>query len=98
MNRDYKDPEYKAWCKKVYRRDKFKCVCCGKKGWLNAHHLNGWNWAVHERFDVNNGVTLCAGLGSCHNLFHDMYGKGNNNIYQFEAFLVMYNKTLDDIL
>lgn len=85
-------PRYKKWCKSVFKRDKYKCVCCGKGGWINAHHLDGWNWAVALRYIVKNGVTLCAGPGSCHNTFHDQYGRGGNTRAQFFQFMKQRKK------
>jgi hypothetical protein len=75
--------EYKAWCKEVYERDEYKCDCCRKSGRINAHHLDGWNWCHTRRFDVDNGVTLCAGMDSCHNDFHKIFGSGNNTRLQY---------------
>ena len=69
---------------KVYRRDEYTCMVCGQVGKaLNAHHLDGWNWAKDKRFEVSNGVTLCE---DCHNEFHRIYGKGNNTAEQFKSF------------
>lgn len=78
------------WSHEVKRLGRFCCDICGKRGELNAHHLNGWNWAVEERYDVVNGVPLCGGKEGCHEKFHEIYGKGNNTKEQFEEFkLVM---------
>lgn len=78
--------EFKIWVKEVYQRDAYTCQCCGKKGGkLNAHHLDGYNWCVEKRTDVDNGITLCE---DCHNDFHDKYGRGNNTKEQFEEYLL----------
>ena len=84
------DTESIQWKKEVFKRDFYICKCCGQKGHnLNAHHLNGWNWAKDQRYDLSNGLTLCE---NCHNLFHKHYGKGNNTKEQYqEFFLLRYN-------
>lgn len=90
--------KYANWRKQVFKRDKYRCVCCKKKGYLNAHHLNGWNWAINQRYIVSNGVTLCGKRNGCHDTFHKQYGKGNNTKYQFEVFISSYGVSLKDIL
>ncbi len=89
--------KYKDCRRKVYKRDNWKCVCCGfSKNGLNMHHLDGWNWAINKRFTLTNLVTLCY---LCHNKFHKIYGRGDNNKEQFAKFLYeFYNKDLDTIL
>lgn len=61
-------PEYKEWRTKVFMRDKFTCVICGKTGGeLEAHHI--YTFADHPdlRLDIKNGVTLCK---TCHKKVH----------------------------
>jgi 5-methylcytosine-specific restriction endonuclease McrA len=65
MRRNYDDPVYKDWRKKIYTRDKFRCQMpdCSSKYRLQAHHIKKWSNAAILRYDVDNGVTLCR---SCH--------------------------------
>ena len=61
MRRDYSDPVYAEWRKRVFSRDKRKCQMpgCGYKKALNAHHIKRWADAPYLRYDVDNGITLC---------------------------------------
>jgi hypothetical protein len=79
-------PEQRKWKRLVYRRDRYKCRCCGsgKSNSLRAHHLDGYNWCVVKRTDVDNGATLCD---TCHKDFHKTYGYGNNTREQFDEWL-----------
>lgn len=78
--------EFKSWVKAVYKRDNYTCQCCGQKhGKLNSHHLDGYNWCIEKRTDVNNGITLCE---SCHVDFHKNFGYGDNTKEQFEEYLL----------
>jgi hypothetical protein len=81
-----KSYEFKQWQIGVFKRDNYICQCCNKKksGELNSHHLDGYNWCIEKRTDINNGVTLC---GDCHIDFHQKYGYGNNTKEQFEEWL-----------
>ena len=65
MRRNYDDPVYKDWRKKVYSRDKFRCQMpgCTSKYRLQAHHIKKLSSAAILRYDVDNGITLCR---SCH--------------------------------
>lgn len=56
-------PEYKGWRNKVFALDGWKCVLCGSKGNLEAHHIVKWGSSVEKRYLVSNGVSLCQ---NCH--------------------------------
>ena len=75
--------EKTEFVKKVMARDNYTCQCCNKP--LNhdgvVHHLNGWDNFKEQRYDVQNGITLCE---TCHKNFHSKYGYGNNTKEQFE--------------
>lgn len=59
--RDYNDPLYKEWRRKVYARDNHCCQWpgCNKKKKLNAHHIRKWSTFPWLRFEITNGITLC---------------------------------------
>lgn len=64
--------EYKEWRHEVFERDDYTCQDCGKRGVkLQAHHIKKWAIYPKERYNVNNGITLCV---KCHKLRH----KGDN--------------------
>lgn len=79
------DHQFKVWSLEVKKRDNFTCQICGARGvYLESHHKNSWDWCYQERYDVDNGVSLCK---SCHHeRFHKLYGYGNNTKFQFEQF------------
>lgn len=59
--------------RKVLERDKYICRKCNKDCKYNsqAHHLNCWNDFPEQRYDVDNGITLCV---DCHKKFHKTFG------------------------
>lgn len=81
---------FKAWRKQVFSRDEYTCQCCLRssselpRSTLVAHHLDGYNWCIEKRTEIENGATLCK---FCHNEFHRIYGRGNNTSEQFKEFL-----------
>jgi hypothetical protein len=83
-NRDTADNIH--WRITVFKKDNFKCIICkDKKGNnLQAHHLNSYTTYPLQRFDVNNGVTLCK---ICHKSFHKSFGYINTNENLFKQYL-----------
>lgn len=70
--------------KQCFERDNYICQICNIRGAeLNAHHMNGFDLFLDERFDLNNLITLCK---TCHDNFHSTYGKGKNTKDQFALF------------
>lgn len=60
--------EYRDWRKTVLERDNYTCTCCNRKGGeLHAHHIEPWALNIYKRYDISNGITLCA---KCHKEIH----------------------------
>lgn len=74
------DYHFVRWARAVKKRDHYMCQICERRGDLNSHHLNAWNTFPDERYDIDNGTTLCV---YCHEDFHAKYGKGGNTAEQF---------------
>ena len=64
--RDFREPRYLAWRKAVLARDRRKCLKCGGRKKLQAHHVRRWADFPTLRYHVGNGVTLCR---ACHDGF-----------------------------
>ncbi len=87
------DPQYRQWRRAVYIRDAYTCQCCGARNkvgnggtvQLHAHHIKNWIDNQEDRFDVDNGITLCS---ECHYAFHSKYGKHNNTQEQLDEFIL----------
>lgn len=56
-----REPKYKNWRNKVFKRDNWKCRLANKdcKGMLQAHHILPWRDFVELRYITKNGITLC---------------------------------------
>lgn len=67
--------DYKIWKYKVFERDENKCVICGSKDRLHAHHIKCYYDYPELRFCVDNGKCLCI---SCHASYHKKI-RGINN-------------------
>lgn len=84
--RRFVNPKYKKYVRSCFERDNYTCQVTGlkSKGDIVVHHLNGYNWDVENRTNVDNGITLNQEI---HKEFHKLYGKGNNTIEQFSEFI-----------
>lgn len=83
--------KYIIWRNKIFKRDKYICQLCGKKGNLNAHHkiplkdivmlytIKSLKQALKNKllWDINWGITVCY---DCH-IDLDFCYKGKNNEY-----------------
>ncbi|MCK4783335.1 MAG: HNH endonuclease [Desulfobacteraceae bacterium] len=58
------------WRKEVIERDGGKCVDCGSKNNLEAHHIISWAEAPELRTDPENGLTQCV---DCHSKKHERF-------------------------
>ena len=65
MKRNYDDPLYAEWRKRIFRRDGRRCQMpsCSSRRRLQAHHIQTWAHAPQLRYDEDNGITLCS---TCH--------------------------------
>lgn len=58
----YEDSRYKAWRKRIFKRDGYSCQfanCKSKGNYLNAHHIK-MKWYFPElMYKARNGITLC---------------------------------------
>lgn len=65
----------KIWRNKIYERDSWTCQICHEIGGnLNAHHIKSWKDYPDDRYDIDNGITLCY---DCHRYVHKL--KPNNH-------------------
>jgi 5-methylcytosine-specific restriction endonuclease McrA len=65
MKRNYDDPAYADWRRKILKRDKKTCKMpgCQSKTRLQVHHIRKWASASALRYELSNGITLCS---TCH--------------------------------
>ena len=64
-------PEYRTWRLAVLKKDGFKCVKCGCTTGLQAHHIYSWKYYLDQRFNIDNGLTVCT---ECHKEIHNRFG------------------------
>ena len=61
MERDYNDPKYREFHKKVIRRDGAICQWpnCGSRKQPRVHHIRTWAKYPSLRYEPGNGIVLC---------------------------------------
>ena len=64
---DRRSSKYKKWKKEILNRDNYQCKKCGKEKDLVVHHIKEFSKYKEDRFDINNGITLCQ---KCHREVH----------------------------
>ena len=63
-----RDSKHAVWSKNVMSRDAGSCQSCGcTEGEMHAHHVKPWKAYPELRYDVANGLTVCA---PCHWAIH----------------------------
>jgi len=70
------------WSKSVKKRDK-KCLRCGARNNLHAHHIKQKHKHPRLAFNTNNGATLCD---NCHRMFHINFGYWGG-VKEFKEFI-----------
>jgi len=70
--------KWKKWREAVFKRDKWTCQKCHKRGIkLEPHHIKPFAYFQKLRFEVSNGQTLCF---VCHQKTKIGYKKSKNNL------------------
>lgn len=82
-NRNLCRIEHNLWKRELLKAFNYKCVICHHDRTLTAHHKNGYNWDIENRYNIDNGVILCK---FHHNDFHKQFGKGDNTEEQFNIY------------
>ena len=77
--------ELYKWRKFVFDRDDYTCQCCGYSvsGTLEAHHIDSWAEFKDERFNTDNGVTLCE---TCHKACHSYHKRRHYPLATYKLF------------
>jgi len=76
--------ELTEWIKEVFKRDNHTCQCCNVRGGLlEAHHIDSWKEHKDDRFNIDNGVTLCK---TCHKACHSYHKRCHHFLATYKLF------------
>lgn len=68
IERNRSSKEYTEWRTSVFKRDNYTCQECKIYGVkLNAHHIKPWASYPDDRYNIENGLTVCV---PCHRNLH----------------------------
>lgn len=62
VKRNFDDPLYKQWRKKIASRDRYRCQMpsCSRGGKnIQVHHIKRWADYPSLRYEETNGISLC---------------------------------------
>jgi ribosomal protein S27AE len=62
------NPKYYHFRNNVLKRDNNMCQKCGSIENLHVHHIKSFSKNPDERYNINNGITLCK---ECHQKLHN---------------------------
>lgn len=80
----------KLWSLVVRSRANYVCSICGSDKFLHAHHIEDSRMCKSLRYDVKNGVALCAK--------HHKFGKEAAHHGFITIYKYLINNRLDDLL
>lgn len=84
FNERFKNKEYDKWRLRVIRKAKDKCQKCNSPEATHCHHIKNYQQYPELQHEVGNGILFCR---DCHTIFHNIYGRKNNNEIQLKEFL-----------
>ena len=81
--------EYLTFKKSVIEKDNGRCIVCGGTQDIEVHHLFPFATYIAERFNINNGICVCAKHHSSAEPggYHNIFGTSNNTPEQFENYV-----------
>ena len=83
-DRDLQRNKIIKWRESVLDRDDDTCQSCNVKSEkLEAHHIDSWKEHKDDRFNIDNGVTLCK---TCHKACHSYHKRCHHFLATYKLF------------